>query len=229
MLPVYDNDCDTSTPLIHLETKIKNKFILKIYCILSLQLFITFLMSLGCYFTNSARQFVLQQQGVLISTILLSFLFLILSLCYGRNYPCNYVCLFGFTLSESYLVTYICLFYQPITILLACGLTLSIFIILSVYVYYTKSDFQFIGAGLFASLWILIIGEIIQVIWLPRDQLFNTFMAIFGSIIACGYILYDTSEILNRLTPDDFIHACISLYTDIIMLFLRLLELLGDD
>ena len=75
MLPVYDNDCDTSTPLIHLETQIKNKFILKIYCILSLQLFITFLMSLGCYFTNSARQFVLQQQGVLISTILLSFLF----------------------------------------------------------------------------------------------------------------------------------------------------------
>ena len=52
-------------------------------------------------------------------------------------------------------------------------------------------------------------------------------MAAFGAFIASGYILYDTSEIIHRLDPDDFVFACMSLYLDIIMLFLRLLELFG--
>ena len=53
-------------------------------------------------------------------------------------------------------------------------------------------------------------------------------MAAFGAIIACGYILYDTSEIIKRLDPDEFVYACMNLYLDIIMLFLRILELFGD-
>jgi Integral membrane protein, interacts with FtsH len=53
-------------------------------------------------------------------------------------------------------------------------------------------------------------------------------MAILGAMVACGYILYDTSNIINRLDPDDFVFACMSLYLDIIMLFIRLLELLGN-
>ena len=133
-----------------------------------------------------------------------------------------------FTFCESYTVSYICLFYQPTSILMAWGLTASIFIILSGYVLYTGKDFNFLGAGLFACLWILIIGGLIQVIWLPDDQFLNTAMAVFGAMIACGYILYDTSNILKRLDPDDFIFACMSLYLDIIMLFIRFLELFGD-
>lgn len=219
----------SSTKLIDTETSIKNKFILKIYTLLSIQLLITFVMSLGCYYSTPVKLFILKESGLLIISILSSILFLILSICYGRSYPCNYICLFGFTLAESYMITYVCLQYQATTILLAWGLTLSIFILLSTYVLISKKDFNFLGAGLFASLWILIIGGMIQWIWLPNDQIFNTFMAILGSIVACGYILYDTSDILHRLTPDDFIYACISLYTDIIMLFLRLLELLADD
>ena len=210
-----------------LPSEIRVAFIQKIYCLLSLQLLITWWMSFGVYASHSATQFVLHTPGALVVAILGTFLTLFLSWCYGRSYPVNYVILFMFTICESYLVTYVCLFYQPTSILMAWGLTASIFMILSGYVLVTGKDFSFLGAGLFACLWILIIGGLIQVIWLPDDQFLNTVMAVFGAMIACGYILYDTSDILKRLDPDEFVYACMSLYLDIIMLFLRLLELFG--
>ena len=41
-----------------------------------------------------------------------------------------------------------------------------------------------------------------------------------------GYILYDTSLIMHHLGPDDYIIGAVTLYLDIINLFLYLLELL---
>ena len=212
----------------NLPIEIKVAFIKKIYILLSIQLFITWSMSLGFYMNKATHDFVLHSPGMIVVTTLGTFLTLFLSWCYGKSYPMNYIILFLFTLCESYSVSYICLYYQPTSILLAWGLTASIFIILSAYVMYTGKDFSFMGAGLFACLWILIIGGFIQIIWLPNDQILNTVMAAFGAMVASGYILYDTSEIIHRLDPDDFVFACMNLYLDIIMLFLRLLELFGN-
>ena len=211
-----------------LPLEIKIEFIKKIYILLSIQLCITWTMSLGFYMNKAAHDFVLHSPGMIVVTTLGTFLTLFLSWCYGKSYPINYIILLLFTLCESYSVSYICLYYQPTSILLAWGLTASIFIILSAYVMYTGKDFSFMGAGLFACLWILIIGGFIQIIWLPNDQILNTTMAALGAMVACGYILYDTSEIIHRLDPDDFVFACMNLYLDIIMLFLRLLELFGN-
>ena len=212
-----------------LPVEIRTAFIQKIYTLLSLQLIATWLMSYCFYQSQAATNFVLNTPSLLITSMLGSFLFLFLSWCYGKSYPCNYLILAGFTLCESYSVAYVCLFYQPVSILLAWGLTASIFIALSSYVIITGKDFSFLGAGLFACLWVLIAGGIIQLIWLPNDQFLNTSMAVLGAMVACGYILYDTSDIIKRLDPDDFVYACMSLYLDIIMLFLRLLELMGKE
>ena len=91
---------------------------------------------------------------------------------------------------------------------------------------YTKTDFNFLGAGLYSCLWIIIIGSFISA-FLPNMPVFNVAMAILGCITAVGYILYDTSEIINRMEIDEYVFACMSLYIDIIMLFLNLLQLLS--
>jgi len=205
------------------------KFILKVYTLLSIQLLITWTMSLAFYMSNTLTQFVLHTPSLLFTSVIFTFIILFLSFCYGTIHPYNYIILFSFTICESYLVAYVCLFYQPTSILLAWGMTASIFIFLTLYVLITKKNFDFLQAGLYSSLWILIIGGFIQTIFLPKDQLVNTLFAVFGAIIACGYILYDTSVMLRKLTPDDFVFACLNLYLDIIMLFLRLLELFGKE
>jgi len=49
----------------------------------------------------------------------------------------------------------------------------------------------------------------------------------FGGVgAAAGYILYDTSQIMHHLGPDDYVEGAISLYLDLINLFLYLLEFL---
>jgi len=47
-----------------------------------------------------------------------------------------------------------------------------------------------------------------------------------ASLIFCGYIIYDTDNIIKRYTYDEYIWAAVSLYLDVINLFLSLLQLL---
>ena len=50
--------------------------------------------------------------------------------------------------------------------------------------------------------------------------------SLVGALIFIGYILYDTSNLIHVHGPDDYIIATVSLYLDIINLFLYLLQLL---
>jgi protein lifeguard len=47
-----------------------------------------------------------------------------------------------------------------------------------------------------------------------------------GALVFSGYIIYDTDNIIKRHTYDEYIWAAVSLYLDIINLFLNLLSLL---
>jgi len=44
-----------------------------------------------------------------------------------------------------------------------------------------------------------------------------------ASLIFCGYIIYDTDNLIKRFTYDQYIWASVSLYLDVINLFLSLL------
>lgn len=46
-----------------------------------------------------------------------------------------------------------------------------------------------------------------------------------ASIIFCGYIVYDTDNLIKRYSYDEYIWAAVSLYLDIINLFLSLLTI----
>ncbi len=204
-------------------------FIQKVYTLLSIQLIFTWTMNFTFYMSDHITTFVLNNTTLLIISTILTFLFLFLAYCYGTIYPYNYLILLGFTLCESYSISYVCLFYDPINILLAWGITTDFFIFLTLYVFISKRNFDSLQTTLYSSLWILIIGGIFQIFILPHNPIVNTLLAVFGAIIACGYIQYDTSIIIRKLTPDDLVFACMSIYLDIIMLFLIILELFGKE
>lgn len=46
-----------------------------------------------------------------------------------------------------------------------------------------------------------------------------------ASIIFCGYIIYDTDNLIKRYSYDEYIWASVSLYLDIINLFLSLMTI----
>jgi len=57
---------------------------------------------------------------------------------------------------------------------------------------------------------------------------FHFALAVGGAAIFSLYIVYDVWAISQRLSPDEYITAAISLYLDIVNLFLHILQILAQ-
>jgi FtsH-binding integral membrane protein len=95
--------------------------------------------------------------------------------------------------------------------------TIFLFVILSVYVHYTRKDFSHWRAILF-SLLILSIISIVPLVLLP-DNRAEIIWSVFGILLFSGFILYDTSEIIHKYGPGDEVSAALSLYLDFVNIF----------
>ncbi|CAN0378948.1 unnamed protein product [Lampetra fluviatilis] len=47
-----------------------------------------------------------------------------------------------------------------------------------------------------------------------------------GALLFCGFVVWDTQRLLQRLSPEDYVEGAVSLYLDLINLFLYILRLL---
>lgn len=208
---------------------IKAGFIRKVYGILSVQLLFTIAASTFFMLHAPTRNFVLTNQGMLFGASLAPFGFLGGLYCYKDRHPLNLALLGGFTVCISYTAGVVCALHYAsgygYLILQALVLTAAVFVSLTAYVLISKKDFSFLGGILFSALFILII-------WSCLNAFFDfgvggrAVFSLLGALVFVGYILYDTSLLLHHLGPDDYIIAAVTLYLDIINLFLYLLELL---
>lgn len=108
----------------------------------------------------------------------------------------------------------------------ALGITFVLFITLTAFTFQSKIDFSFLGGVLFAAIWILLIWGLVNAIfgWKP-----GFVYSLLGAIIFSLYIIFDTWLLAEKLPYDEWILACVSLYLDIINLFLFLLQLLSES
>ena len=49
-----------------------------------------------------------------------------------------------------------------------------------------------------------------------------------GAVLFSLFIIFDTHMIMHKVSPEEYIHASVNLYLDIINLFLHILRLLGE-
>jgi hypothetical protein len=210
---------------------IKAAFIRKVYTILSLQLLLTVGGAATFMFVDSAREFALSSTGVFYTALFLPLGILVALMCYKDKHPVNMYLLAAFTICEAYTVGVICAVYQEqgygMLVLQALLLTAAVFISLTTYVFVTKKDFSWIGGALSMGLMILLMWSLMNMIFPVTFGGFgHSIFSMFGAVLFSGYILYDTSNIMHHMGPDDYILAAVSLYLDIINLFLYLLEIL---
>ena len=110
------------------------------------------------------------------------------------------------------------------TVAEAAGMTALAFVALSAYVHITRKDFSFMGGMLFVGLIIVVVASLIGMF--VSSQALQLTIAAVSALIFCGYILYDTSDIIHG-GETNYIVATMRLYLDIINLFLDLLQLLS--
>lgn len=106
-------------------------------------------------------------------------------------------------------------------------LTAAVVVSLTAYTFWAAKrghDFNFLGPFLFGALMVLILFAIIQ-IFFPLGKIGVMIYGCIASIIFCGYIVYDTDNLIKRYSYDEYIWAAVALYLDVINLFLSLLTI----
>ena len=129
-----------------------------------------------------------------------------------------------FTLSMSYMLG-VGVSGVDTRILLVCALTtMIIFVVLSAIVWKLRLNLIHWGTFLFSTLTAILIVGFVQ-IFVPFPSIVSIIVSVISILLFCGYILYDTSRLLNRQGNIDPLWIAMGLYIDILNLFLQLVKL----
>ena len=208
---------------------VKNQFIRKVYSLLSLQLLFTVSVSSTLTLNDTARIAILNAPQAFLATNICMLFVLCPLFAYRRKYPLNMSLLALFTCMETYSIAYICSLYfvagDGSLILGSLGLASFVFGALSLYAHFSNQDFSWMGGFLFIASFALVVAIVVASLF--SIQPLSLAISFFGCLLFSGYILYDTSTLIHRCDPDEYVVATIELYLDFINLFLYVLEFLN--
>jgi FtsH-binding integral membrane protein len=140
----------------------------------------------------------------------------------------NLAFLTAFTALEAYSVSVITSMYESRIVLQALIFTFGIFIALTLFACQTKYDFTSWMPYLFGALWVLILFGFMAAFF-PKSSGVELGYGIVAALIFSGYILIDTQLVIRHYHVEEEIAAAISLYLDILNLFLAILRILNSQ
>lgn len=108
----------------------------------------------------------------------------------------------------------------------ALGLTTFAFGGLTGYVLVSGKDFSFMRGFIWTGFWILVGFMVIGLF--TSSWAFHMGVTAAGLLVFAGFVLYDTSEIMHRYGPEDWVAGAFSLFIDFINMFIRVLALLSN-
>ncbi|XP_075895932.1 protein lifeguard 3-like [Nelusetta ayraudi] len=217
-------------------TSVRHAFIRKVYMILAAQLAVTFSVVAVFTFVDPVRQFVLRYPGIYWASFVVYFVVYCILICCKeprRRFPWNLVLLGVFTLALSYMCGTISSYYETKAVFLAMGITVVVCVSVTIFCFQTKVDFTSCGGFLsIASILLLIIGIVTAIVlsfqyvpWL------HMLFASIGAVVYTLFLVYNTQLLIgNRelaISPEEYIYAALSLYVDIVHIFLFILQISG--
>jgi modulator of FtsH protease len=114
---------------------------------------------------------------------------------------------------------------QPGVITQAALLTGSTFAVLTGYAFLSRRDFSAWGGFFTVGLWVLIATSLLNLFF--RNQTASLWISSASVFVFGGLLVFDTWRLRNRFGPDDYVIAAVSIYLDLLNMFLAILNLLG--
>jgi len=233
---------------------IRAKFIRKVYATLFSQLLITLGFILVVVFTPSIRNFYCDQFAepklddpfpekcvrpsqngfvmYIVSYIIFFVTYIAIACCTSvrRKSPGNIIALGIFTLALSVMVSSISVYHNAEWVLMAIGITAALCLGLTLFSFQTKIDFTGIGIYLFAASWILFLFGILAIVFFARNYPWiHTVYSALIAILFSFFLIYDTQQIIGgkkyEMSPEEHIYASITLYIDVVYIFMAILNL----
>ncbi|CAD5229017.1 unnamed protein product [Bursaphelenchus okinawaensis] len=140
---------------------------------------------------------------------------------HAHNVPVNYALLGLWTIMQSLTVSAI-----AEVVLQAMVVTAAVVVSLFCYTLQSKHDFRK-GYALMGTIsMVFLVGCMLQILLMSSS--FNFFMSIFGAILFSVYLVFDIDAVMHHHSEEDYILACISIYLDVINLFITILQILNE-
>jgi len=207
---------------------IRMQFIRKVYSILTVQILLTTALSAVSFFSPGYKNWIQTNSWMLWVSLFGAIGFMLLTFWKRKSYPMNLAFLGAFTALEAYSISVITSFYESRIVLQALIFTLAIFAALTLFACQTKYDFTSWMPYLFGALWVLIIFGFMAAFF-PKTSGVELGYGIVAALIFSGYILVDTQLVMRHYHVEEEIAASISLYLDILNLFLAILRILNSQ
>ena len=219
-------------------------FIRKVYMILLVQLVIT--AGFTAIAITSLRMCSWMQENYWLVIIVSIFIVVIqiTLICVpslARKTPHNYIALLMFTMLEAYWIAFICQtsVYDSYrnsftddgyrTIIMAGSMTIAVVAAATTYAWTTKTDFTRLGGLIFVLVVTLFMLGLFAIFF--YSYILMMIICTLGVLLYGIFLIFDTQLILgegrHKLLIDDYILGALHLYSDIIMIFYYLLQLLG--
>lgn len=218
------------------EKAIRNGFVRKVYLLLAVQLLITFGVCAAFMLIPEVQEYAVYNPGLMWAAII-SYLVLVIVLacCPGvqRSFPWNILMLFAVTLALSYLVGSIAATFTLTSVLLALGICVISCVGVSLFAINTKYDFTSCYGYLFMAFMILFLWGFLFMPFFGNIQLMQKIYAGIGAVIFLIYLAADTQLIMGRkslkISAEDYVFGALTLYLDVINIFLFFLQLFGQQ
>ena len=216
---------------IHLS--IRSKFMLKVFGILIFQLIITFAFILiaqiekvKTYLVNNNSLFLILL-CVSLFIYITAFIIFICSPSLTRKVPINYIILILITISFTIILTFLSCFYSFEVVLSAISYLIAICVAIFAIALFNKIDIQYLVMFIITLFFLLLAYGLLALIF--RNYYLLFLYCIFVAVLYALFIVFDTIAIRDHFSIDDYIFAALTLYFDIIRLFILLLKILGSS
>ena len=121
-----------------------------------------------------------------------------------------------YVVEESFPDKYVTLQAGVVTLAAFAGLTMAVFV--------SGKDFSFLGPILFVLGWVAFAVAIMSIFFgMPVG--FGTLFSVAMILLASGYIIYDTSNVIHHYRKDQYVSAALALFASVALMFYYVLRL----
>jgi FtsH-binding integral membrane protein len=114
---------------------------------------------------------------------------------------------------------------QPGLITQAAFLTIGTFGVLTAYAFVSRRDFSAWGSFFVVGLWVLIAVSLLNMFF--RNPAMDLWLAGVTVLVFSGLLVFDTWRIRNTYGPDEYVAAAVSIYLDLLNLFMAFMRIIG--
>lgn len=185
--------------------------------------------------TIAGSMFALSQPRILgavaahpIITMIATFAPLLLAMRARDVFPQNIGLVLLFTFAVGVFISPMLYMYgqqQPGLITQAAFLTIGSFGVLTGYAFVSRRDFSAWGSFFVVGLWVLIAVSLLNLFF--RNPAMDLWLAGVTVLVFSGLLVFDTWRIRNRFGPNEYVGAAVTIYLDLLNLFLAFLRILG--